>query len=1149
MGRRIAEVSFVVLTAAILVASNVSAQTVDNSTVQTETSSLSLPAGSSTYLFGYATGGGFASSDLTTGQNTSVTDPDGFESAALAVTSSNSDSFSTSTVYQVMAGVGVSNYSSLTATYGSNSGPGQPPSATTGWTLSASANLTVSIPGSLVVLIGLGSSQQAISISGVPGLMVDGSSTVAAVEIAHAYPSVGSYTVTVNTVASAALQDPDHAADLVGAFVFTPGSPPGIGPTPTPTPTPTPRPTPMPTPTSAPAQTPQITSVQFSGGPGNYTLTITGSGFGGPIISPLPFRGDASNFRIGDEAQIGHGEWGYSGDADALTYQAWSDSSITVSGFGAQPGDAISIALWNSSSGIATTWGGNVPGISTPQITSVQLAGTGQNLQITVSGSGFGPAPVSMPFSGDLNYFDFGDFRAHCGAGSALFAAGSARWGVQRPDAVTLNYQSWSNTQIVISGFGGGYGSGCATYQAGDPLAITVWSTSNLSFTGAQTAWGGSGAPTTTSAPTGTPAPAPSATPVFTPPLTAAPTQTPTSAPTSTGFACAPAPAAAMATTWEAAKAASGKPPTIKAISFGKQALGTTSASVTATLKNTTARPMTITGITLKGNSDDFGGNDGCIAQTLPPNASCYVSVVFKPSKAGARSATLSITTSSPKLTAKLSGIGESPKVASLSSRSQAAFSQVTLNGSGFAPDAPVLVTFTEKLKGQPVLSIPEAAAQNNGASIVLTVPPVIDQATGGLVSGSATLSVQEALASGLTTLSAKSPSLKITVPPANPSLSPEQATLAFLQGEQGFAIQLQTDIVGTPLGTSALSSSLGQLVGSLNSLIAAIGSAATTTLGSVGGVNVTVDQSTLTSAETQLLAMLTTLAGGGGSQSAPASRLGGPTIRSQASGGGCLAAEAAQALNDTGNPAAFTSDIAQLFLASESSPACQQPGAAAAAAGIVNGAVGVALGVISQAGNQQVAMLAPAEALVYANLGPGSQLISTGVSLAQTSDPARQAVESSAQAFNLGASNQVSTAVMQSLGLLQNTYASTSQTATSFDEAAPPFDGTYSGNFTGTQFFTGGSSCSISGALAMGVAGSIITVSAPAVGGGALTNDSGSFTIGGLGGTGGSCSFTGIFSVNPAGAATASGTWLCIAPPSSSGFTSANGTWSASKQ
>ena len=37
---------------------------------------------------------------------------------------------------------------------------------------------------------------------------------------------------------------------------------------------------------------PQITSVQFSGSSGNYTLTVNGSGFG-TLPSSLPFSGDS----------------------------------------------------------------------------------------------------------------------------------------------------------------------------------------------------------------------------------------------------------------------------------------------------------------------------------------------------------------------------------------------------------------------------------------------------------------------------------------------------------------------------------------------------------------------------------------------------------------------------------------------------------------------------------------------------------------------------------------------------------------------------------------------------------------------------------------------------------------------------------------
>ena len=237
---------------------------------------------------------------------------------------------------------------------------------------------------------------------------------------------------------------------------------------------------------------PQITSVQFSGSSGNYTLTVNGSGFG-TLPSSLPFSGDSSYFRIADAAQLGFGEWGYSGDALGLAYQSWSDTQIQVSGFGGQPGDAIVLAAWNPSSGLGVTWGGNVPGggAGTPQITSVTFSGAGQNVQITINGLGFGSAPVTVPFTGDLNQFSFGNFRTHCGGGSSLFEAGASRWGHGSPNSLTLNYQSWSDNEIVITGFSGSYGQGCDTVEAGDPVAIVLWNTSDTSQTGQQTAWGG----------------------------------------------------------------------------------------------------------------------------------------------------------------------------------------------------------------------------------------------------------------------------------------------------------------------------------------------------------------------------------------------------------------------------------------------------------------------------------------------------------------------------------------------------------------------------------------------------------------------------------------------------------------------------------
>ena len=235
---------------------------------------------------------------------------------------------------------------------------------------------------------------------------------------------------------------------------------------------------------------PTITSVSFTGSSGSYGLSINGHGFGSPVVS-LPYTGDVGNFRIDDWAQIGAGEWGYSGDAKTLTYNSWSDTSIQVNGFGGSPGDALTVEVWNSASGLGATWGGDVPGgPSSPTISSVAFSGSGASTTIQVQGSGFGNAPTTMPYSGVLNDFIFLDGRSPCGGGSSQFEAGGARWG-HGSDSVALNYQSWSDSSITVDGFGSGYGSGCAVFDTGDPVSVVVWNSADSSQTGPQTSWGG----------------------------------------------------------------------------------------------------------------------------------------------------------------------------------------------------------------------------------------------------------------------------------------------------------------------------------------------------------------------------------------------------------------------------------------------------------------------------------------------------------------------------------------------------------------------------------------------------------------------------------------------------------------------------------
>jgi hypothetical protein len=112
-----------------------------------------------------------------------------------------------------------------------------------------------------------------------------------------------------------------------------------------------------------------------------------------------------------------------------------------------------------------TSYGGDLTSTTLPSkaITSVVFSGSiGVKLQMDIKGVGFGNAPVSMPYSGNLQQFIFWDVH---------FTAGYVGPGVN--DAVHLNYQSWSDTEIVINGFSGDYG-GSWSLSPGDSVVIQV---------------------------------------------------------------------------------------------------------------------------------------------------------------------------------------------------------------------------------------------------------------------------------------------------------------------------------------------------------------------------------------------------------------------------------------------------------------------------------------------------------------------------------------------------------------------------------------------------------------------------------------------------------------------------------------------------
>jgi hypothetical protein len=85
---------------------------------------------------------------------------------------------------------------------------------------------------------------------------------------------------------------------------------------------------------------------------------------------------------------------------------------------------------------------------------------------------------------------------------------------------------------------------------------------------------------------------------------------------------------------------------TSSALAFGAITKGTTSAAKVVTVINNRSAALTISGITLGGtNPGDFLKSTTCGA-SLAAFASCTVSVNFKPTAIGARSATLSVTDS-----------------------------------------------------------------------------------------------------------------------------------------------------------------------------------------------------------------------------------------------------------------------------------------------------------------------------------------------------------------------------------------------------------------------------------------------------------------------------------------------------------------------
>ncbi len=195
-------------------APSVSTPRVTVAEVQNFQDSMTLANSGDLNIFGMANGGNGRSTGFAKGNLLAPDDREGYVAAALAATEASSDRYTTSDFQYSVGAVGVSGF----AYYGEQLKDLIPP-------IQPSSELveTLALPESaFVVFVALSGGQDAIVLTGIPGLVVDANGTGpgwAGVVIGHAHLSSGSFAVVERTTN----QDAGSLAraDILGIFAFS----------------------------------------------------------------------------------------------------------------------------------------------------------------------------------------------------------------------------------------------------------------------------------------------------------------------------------------------------------------------------------------------------------------------------------------------------------------------------------------------------------------------------------------------------------------------------------------------------------------------------------------------------------------------------------------------------------------------------------------------------------------------------------------------------------------------------------------------------------------------------------------------------------------------------------------------------------------
>jgi len=202
-------------------------------------------------------------------------------------------------------------------------------------------------------------------------------------------------------------------------------------------------------------------------------------------------------------------------------------------------------------------------------------------------------------------------------------------------------------------------------------------------------------------------------------------------------------------------------------------------------------------------------------------------------------------------------GDGQQLQINSLSTASAPPASLLKITGSGFDPNAELIIRFSD---GEDFI-VDMLVIVAITTAVTSSVPSFFNLTTGEFATR--TVDVQVVQKSGaITRTSNVITGFQIQVPPTSP-LPPGRLTLGYLFGALIETIQQSFAIIGTPLDTPELNSSLASQKSNLNFLIDAYASVVnnpgtSVTVGTIDGIPVTIDSTALINSDRQILALLT---------------------------------------------------------------------------------------------------------------------------------------------------------------------------------------------------------------------------------------------------------------------------------------------------